>query len=210
MLEIGCGWGGFAERAADRGHAVTAVTDLAEPEGLCRRPARRPRRHPALRLPRHRRALPGHRLDRDDRGGRRALLADLLRDAEGPARRGRPGGGPGDHRVRTATFRSYRRGTDYIRHSTFPGGMLLCNSGDRRAGGPRRPPRRDALRLRPRLCPVTCRHVGRAARWIGASGWRRSATADRRLRHWRYYLEACAACFAVGRTDVVQVELSHV
>ena len=29
------------------------------------------------------------------------------------------------------------------------------------------------------------------------------------LRHWQYYLEACAACFAVGRTDVVQVELSH-
>ena len=29
-------------------------------------------------------------------------------------------------------------------------------------------------------------------------------------RHWRYYLEACAACFAVGRTDVVQVELTHV
>jgi cyclopropane-fatty-acyl-phospholipid synthase len=29
------------------------------------------------------------------------------------------------------------------------------------------------------------------------------------LRHWQYYLEACSACFAVGRTDVVQVELSH-
>ena len=26
VLEIGCGWGGFAERAADRGHAVTGVT----------------------------------------------------------------------------------------------------------------------------------------------------------------------------------------
>ena len=29
------------------------------------------------------------------------------------------------------------------------------------------------------------------------------------MRHWQYYLEACAACFAVGRTDVVQVDLSH-
>ena len=29
------------------------------------------------------------------------------------------------------------------------------------------------------------------------------------LRHWRFYLESCAAGFAVGRTDVVQVELTH-
>ena len=48
----------------------------------------------------HQRAPPGHRLDRDGRGGRRALLADLLRDARGPARRGRQGRDPGDHRVR--------------------------------------------------------------------------------------------------------------
>jgi cyclopropane-fatty-acyl-phospholipid synthase len=26
VLEIGCGWGGFAERAADRGHSLTGVT----------------------------------------------------------------------------------------------------------------------------------------------------------------------------------------
>ena len=29
------------------------------------------------------------------------------------------------------------------------------------------------------------------------------------LRSWRYYLGVCTASFAVGRTDVVQVELSH-
>ena len=29
------------------------------------------------------------------------------------------------------------------------------------------------------------------------------------LRSWQYYLEICAASFAVGQTNVVQVELAH-
>ncbi len=29
------------------------------------------------------------------------------------------------------------------------------------------------------------------------------------MRSWRFYLEICAASFAFGRTDVVQVELRH-
>ncbi|MFC6686808.1 class I SAM-dependent methyltransferase [Jhaorihella thermophila] len=29
------------------------------------------------------------------------------------------------------------------------------------------------------------------------------------LRTWRYYLNACAAAFATGQTDVVQVVLEH-
>ena len=32
---------------------------------------------------------------------------------------------------------------------------------------------------------------------------------DSFLRTWRYYLDICAAAFATGRTDVVQVELAH-
>ncbi len=29
------------------------------------------------------------------------------------------------------------------------------------------------------------------------------------FRNWQYYLEICAASFAVGHTNVVQVELAH-
>ena len=32
---------------------------------------------------------------------------------------------------------------------------------------------------------------------------------ERFLRNWQFYLGICAAAFAVGRTDVVQVELAH-
>ena len=29
------------------------------------------------------------------------------------------------------------------------------------------------------------------------------------LRRWQFYLEGCAAAFATGRTDVVQLQLAH-
>jgi len=104
-------------------------------------------------------------------------------------------------------FPAYRRGTDYIRHSTFPGGMLLCNraiaeqaaAAGLRAGAP--------FAFGPHYAR-TCREW--AARLADRSG--RLAVlgyGEPTLRHWRYYLEACAACFAVGRTDVVQMELTH-
>ncbi|MEK9828417.1 MAG: class I SAM-dependent methyltransferase, partial [Rhodospirillales bacterium] len=32
---------------------------------------------------------------------------------------------------------------------------------------------------------------------------------DRFVRVWRYYLAICAATFSSGRTDVMQIELSH-
>jgi cyclopropane-fatty-acyl-phospholipid synthase len=32
---------------------------------------------------------------------------------------------------------------------------------------------------------------------------------DRFLRNWQFYLGMCAAAFAVGRTNVVQIELVH-
>ncbi|WP_372841643.1 class I SAM-dependent methyltransferase, partial [Phaeovulum sp.] len=38
---------------------------------------------------------------------------------------------------------------------------------------------------------------------------RRMGHSEGFLRSWRYYLGVCAASFAVGQTDVVQVELTH-
>ena len=50
--------------------------------------------------------------------------------------------------------------------------------------------------------------------WAGtleekASRIKRLGFDERFMRNWRYYLGVCAASFAVGRTDVVQVELAH-
>ncbi len=207
ILEIGCGWGGFADRAAGRGHAVTAIT--ISPSQKAFADARLDGRAD-VRLCDYRRSsgrYPGIvSIEMVEAVGERywptyfATLKDRL--AEG-----------GKAVIQAITvpdgyFQQYRRGTDYIRHSAFPGGMLLCNraiadqaaSAGLRAGTPFAFGGDYAL---------TCRQwAGRLAARSGrltALGY-----GGPTLRHWRYYLEACAACFAVGRTDVVQVELSHV
>ena len=84
LLEIGCGWGGLAEVAARAGHTVTGLTlsteqlDYARDRLVTRRAAGGPA---AARLPRGGRPLRRHRFDRDVRGGRRSLLAVVLRHA---------------------------------------------------------------------------------------------------------------------------------
>jgi cyclopropane-fatty-acyl-phospholipid synthase len=206
VLEIGCGWGGFAERAADRGHAVTAVTispsqkayadarlDGRADVRLCDYRATAGRYQGIVSIemieavgerywPTYFATLKARLAE----GGRAVIQAITVQDAD---------------------FPRYRRGTDYIRHSTFPGGMLLCNRAiaDEAA--------RAGLRAETPFAfgpdyALTCRIwaerlVARRDR-LAALGY-----AGPTFRHWRYYLEACAACFAVGRTDVVQVEVSH-
>jgi cyclopropane-fatty-acyl-phospholipid synthase len=206
ILEIGCGWGGFAERAAGRGHAVTAIT--VSPAQKAYTDARLDGRA-EVRLQDYRRTSGRYAgivsIEMIEAVGERywpTYFATLkARLAEG-----------GTAVIQAITvsddyFPAYRRCTDYIRHSTFPGGMLLCNraiaEGAARAGL-----RAGAPFAFGRDYALTCRHW--AARLVARSN-RLTALGygGPTLRHWRYYLEACAAAFAVGRTDVVQVELSH-
>ena len=206
VLEIGCGWGGFAERAAGRGHAVTAIT--VSPSQKAFADARLDGRAD-VRLCDYRHS--GGRyasvvsIEMVEAVGERywptffATLKDRLAEG-GKAMR------PGDHRLGRLLSPVSPR------HRLHPPLDLsrrdaALQPGDRRPSGSSGPERGNALRLRPRLRP-TCRIwatrlVDRSAR-LTALGY-----GGPTLRHWRYYLEACAACFAVGRTDVVQVELSH-
>jgi hypothetical protein len=102
VLEIGCGWGGFAEFAAKEvGAKVTGVTisqaqhDFAKQAPVRAGPGREGR-HPADRLSRRPGPVRQRRLDRDVRGRRRGILADLFRqDPRGAVAR-RPGR-PADH-----------------------------------------------------------------------------------------------------------------
>ena len=207
ILEIGCGWGGFAERAAGRGHAVTAVTVSpsqkayadARLDGRADIQLRDYRatsgRHPAIVSIEMVEAV-GERYwptyfatlrDRLAEGGKAVVQAITVSDGY---------------------FPQYRRGTDYIRHSTFPGGMLLCNRAiteqAARAGLRADTPFAFGLDYA-RTCRQWAERLMDRRERLAALGYGGPTS-----RHWRYYLEACAACFAVGRTDVVQVELTHV
>jgi cyclopropane-fatty-acyl-phospholipid synthase len=206
VLEIGCGWGGFAERATDSGHHVTGLTISPSQKGYA--DARMDGRAD-IRLQDYRKSA----------GQFDSIVSIEMIEAVGQnywptyfailkARLS----AHGSAMIQAITvpdvyFNTYQRKSDYIRHYTFPGGMLLSNA----------------------MIADQAQHAGLVVKGSFAFGqdyartckaWndRLNQQADRIrmygfdesfLRNWRYYLGTCAASFAVGQTDVVQVELSH-
>lgn len=206
VLEIGCGWGGFAERAADAGRPVTGITLSPSQKGYA--DARLDGRAD-IRLQDYRQVTGkfdnivsiemieavGERYwpayfatikARLAEGGRAMIQAILVPDAE---------------------FSVYRQRSDFIRQHTFPGGMLPCNAviADRA--------RRAGLVVRDNFAfgqhyARTCR-VWAETMLAQAPRIRRLGFDDAFLRSWQFYLQGCAATFATGRTDVAQIELAH-
>jgi len=206
VLEVGCGWGGFAEAAADRGRRVTGITLSPSQRGYA--DARLDGRA-EIRLQDYR-AVTG-RFDnivsiemleavgerywpayfamikaRLAEGGRAMLQVITVPDSE---------------------FSVYRQRSDFVRQHIFPGGMLPCNAAMSRAAAAAGLSLRSSFSFGPHYA-ATCRiwreRMMRQRRRIEGLGY------DQRfLRGWQYYLDSCAAAFATGRTDVVQVELTH-
>ena len=206
VLEIGCGWGGFAERAAEKGHAVTGPTISPSQKGYA--DARLDGRADI--------ALQDYR---KSKGSYDAIVSIEMVEAVGEAYwltyfatlKARLAEG-GRAMVQAITvpdgyFDIYRRTSDYIRHYTFPGGMLLSDAVIRDHAG------RAGLSVQDshafgadygRTCSIWSERLEAKADKIRKLGY-----SDAFLRNWRYYLGACAGSFAVGHTDVVQVELAH-
>ncbi len=206
VLEIGCGWGGFAERAADQGRHVTGLTISPSQKGYA--DARLDGR--AEILLQDYRATQGifdnivsiEMIEAVGESYWPAYFATLkMRLAEG-----------GRAMVQAITvsdsyFPSYRKGSDYIRHYTFPGGMLLSN------GVIAAQAQKAGLAVRESFAfgedyARTLRQWG-AALDAETKRIKQLGHGETFLRNWRYYLGICAASFATGQTDVVQVELSH-
>ncbi|TNJ41452.1 cyclopropane-fatty-acyl-phospholipid synthase family protein [Phaeobacter sp. B1627] len=206
LLEIGCGWGGFAERAADAGRHVTGLTISPSQKGYA--DARLDGRA-EIRLQDYRQVT----------GQFDSIVSIEMIEAVGQdywpayfatlkARLAQNGRAVIQAiTVPDSYFDIYRRSSDYIRHYTFPGGMLLSDKviadQARRAG-----------------LKVTDTHAfgGDYARTCALWNERLTQKSDRIrrlgydesfLRNWQFYLGICAGSFAVGQTDVVQVELAH-
>jgi cyclopropane-fatty-acyl-phospholipid synthase len=214
VLEIGCGWGSFAEAAARAGLVVDGIT-LSEPQlayGQARlRDAGLDRR---ARL---------HRLDYRDAArlappaGYAAIASIEMFEAVGEAhwptyfstlaallRRG------GRACIQTITiddalFERYRRGTDFIQRYVFPGGMLPS----------RRAFAEQARRAGLEIVATKAFGVDYArtlsiwrTRFVFALEQVRAQGFDRRFeRLWEFYLAYCEAGFAAGAIDVVQYTL---
>ncbi|GAA0551341.1 cyclopropane-fatty-acyl-phospholipid synthase [Rhizomicrobium palustre] len=206
ILEIGCGWGGFAERAAQRGQKVTGLTispsqhrfaterlkgaadilleDYRKVKGVFDNIV-------SIEMfeavgeqywPRYFQAL----AERLKRGGRAVVQTITIQDE---------------------LFRDYRLRSDFIRHYVFPGGMLPSLQRFREEA------ERAGLKVVDHFAfgrdyAETLREWSRRM-YAQAPEIKAMGHDDRFLRNWQYYLNICAAAFEVGRTDVVQVELVH-
>ena len=209
VLEIGCGWGGFAEAAARRGLEVTGLT--LSTEQLAWATERLERAGLARRA---RFLLQDYR---DERGRYDAIASVEMFEAVGEqywgayfetlARCLKPGGRAGIQTITIddALFERYRRGTDFIQQYVFPGGMLPTRA------------RFEALAREAGLEVADAFAFGRDyARTLKL--WRerfmeraepvRALGFDARfMRTWEFYLAYCEAAFEHGNCDVVQYTL---
>jgi cyclopropane-fatty-acyl-phospholipid synthase len=213
VLEIGCGWGGFAEFAArEVGARVTSVTISAAQYDY----ARRRIAHAGLgeqveiRLCDYR-DLDGCydrvvSIEMLEAVGERywPVFFDLLRERLAPDGRA----GLQVITIRDDLFDDYRRRVDFIQRYVFPGGMLpserRLSAAARRAGlVASEPPRRFGRDYARTLADWSARFE---LAWPGLRG---DVFDERFGRLWRFYLAYCQAGFATGRTDVIQVALQR-
>ena len=205
VLEIGCGWGGFAELAVENGLAHTGLT--LSPAQL----AWAERRVPGadLRL-----------MDYRDLNQRYDHIVSIeMFEAVGErwwpayfstlARSLKPGGKAVVQSIviRDDLFATYRRGSDFIQQYIFPGGMLPSPAVFEKTAA------KAGLKVSDRFAfgadyARTLHHWRESfeAAWpdIAASGF------DERFRRlWNLYLSYCEAGFRAGSIDVIQFELQH-
>lgn len=206
VLEIGCGWGGFAERAADVGRDVTGLTISRSQKEYA--DARLDGRAD-IQLQDYRKAT----------GQFDSIVSIEMIEAVGedywPTYFATLKARLAEHRrvmiqaitVPDAYFDTYRRSSDYIRHYTFPGGMLLSNAviveQAERAGLSVRDSHAFGTEYA-RTCAMWSDRLERQSDSI-----RRLGHDESFLRNWLFYLGISAASFTTGQTDVVQVELAH-
>jgi len=205
VLEIGCGWGGFAELAVQDGLRVTGLT--LSPSQLKWAQQRVPQAD--LRLQDY----------RDTRESFDHLVSIEMFEAVGEkwwptyfstvARALKPGGRAviQSITIHDDLFATYRRGTDFIQQYIFPGGMLPSRSAFRRAAG------RQGLQVTDEFA-FGLDYARTLAEWRSAfeANWPQIAPLgfDENFRRlWRLYLCYCEAGFLAGNIDVVQFELAH-
>lgn len=209
ILEIGCGWGGFAELAARRGHQVTAITLSQEQLDYARERIERAGLSARVKL----------RLQdyRDTTGQFDHVVSIEMFEAVGQrwwsrffetVRRCLRPGGRAALQVITideSAFEYYRNNADFIQLYVFPGGMLPSvprfNEAARKAGLEVGDQRFFGLDYAETLRRWD-REVRQAEPVIEALGY-----APEFLRMWRYYLAYCEVGFEHQRVDLMQVVL---
>lgn len=207
ILEIGCGWGGFAERALHRGdYALKGVTLSNEQHDYA---SERLGQKANIALEDYR-----HQEGKYDR-----IVSIEMFEAVGErfwqtyfSKVGSLLKRDGKAVIQTITmndedFPRYRRGGDFIRSYIFPGGMLPSPSVFKQEV------QKSGLRSENEFF-FGQDYARTLQEWLDNFDAMYDAVKamgfdDGFIRLWRFYLAACIAGFKTGRTDVMQVEISH-
>lgn len=207
VLEIGCGWGGFAEHAADAGADVTAITISPSQHQFAQR---RLGQRADIQLTDYRdvkglydgivsiemieavgmkywpdyfRTLKSRLAD----NGKIALQAIIVEDVR---------------------FDAYKNQSDFIRQYTFPGGMLISPGQIQKQAEQAGLQVNEMIRFGKDYARTLREWFNRfeaAESDIRALGYDTAF-----IRSWRYYLQICSAAFENNlNTNVVHVEMSH-
>lgn len=211
VLEIGCGWGGFAEAAGQRGLRVNGITISEQQLQFARARVKDQALDDAISI--------DYRDYRDVRGQFDRIVSIEMVEAVGAKywqtyfdtirRRLRPGGKAVVQAITIADecFNRYLRNPDFIQRYIFPGGMLFS----------RERMHEHIKRAGMKLTGVFAfgqDYARTLGLWLerfdaAIDAIRRQGFDERFVRMWRYYLAYCIAGFATKRTDVIHAELVH-
>jgi cyclopropane-fatty-acyl-phospholipid synthase len=212
VLEIGCGWGGFAEFAArEVGARVTGITISREQHDFAKRRLfeKGLAEKADIRL-----------IDYRDVEGRFDKVASIemfeaVGEAYWPTYFGKihdllsPGGRAALQiiTIRDELFDDYRSRADFIQKYVFPGGMLGSESRLRQETDRAGLEWRDVARFGQDYA-VTLAQWG--AQFQAAWDEIKPLGFDERFRRlWQFYLSYCEAGFRSGRTNVIQLGLAR-
>lgn len=212
VLEIGCGWGGFAEYAAkERGLKVTGLTISKEQHDFSKKRIENSGLKDSVNI-----KLQDYR---DEKGCYDGIASIEMFEAVGqkywpvyfetiknclhPGRQATLQ----IITVQDARWEVYQRGVDFIQKYIFPGGML---------------PSPNALKAEVQnagLSVVKSKEFGQSysqtlRRWhdVFNAKWDQAAELgfdDRFRRMWNFYLTSCAATFESGNCDVTQITIAN-
>ncbi len=207
MLEIGCGWGGLAERAMQQGDYDFKGITLSSAQHAYASARNAGTAQIALEDYRHQQGRYDHILSIE--------MFEAVGEQFWPTYFGKLSAllnQKGKAVIQTITigepyFERYRKGGDMIRSFIFPGGMLPSPTRFQQEA------QRAGLRVSDQYA-FGADYAQTLKHWLSNFDAKlpqvRALGFDEPfIRLWRLYLAACAASFTVGRTDVMQMELEH-
>lgn len=207
VLEVGCGWGGFAERALEKGdYDIKGITISTQQKNFAEK-----RLGSAAKI-----ALEDYRLQQ---GKFDRIVSIEMFEAVGEQFWSTYFGrmhallkSNGRAVIQTITmnekdFPRYRKGADFIKSYIFPGGLLPSPSAFRKSSW------KSGLRAENEFFfgPDYARTL---EEWLKAFDAKKKEVLalgynEEFTRLWRFYLASCAAAFRHGHINVMQVELRH-